>query len=150
MSGLTKALGLMTGVGPLMTALRTSWDSFDAYGTVPRGESATVALPAGPISVSFASGEESSRGVVEDLPTIVGTAGTRVPVEFMGRLQGPRSMKRGYLADERIRKRFATAEIPADGEYVVTAAACTVLLGTAGFSRKPRAVPAASSVQVAS
>jgi hypothetical protein len=135
-------LGLVTGIGPLMGALRTSWDSFDAYGSVPKGQPANLELPAGPISISFASGDESSRGVVEDVPTIVGAQGQRVPVEFMGRMQGPKAIKRGYFADEQVRKRFATALIPADGSYVVTAAGCKVLVGTAGFSRRPRPVPA--------
>ncbi len=137
---LLRILGLVTGIGPLITAMRTSWDSFDAYGTVPSGESATLRLPAGPISIAFATGEKSSRGVEADLPAIAAVDGGEVPVEFMGALQGPSSQKSGYFADEQVRKRFATAVVPAEGDYVVRAAACTVLIGTAGFSRSPSPV----------
>jgi hypothetical protein len=141
MKGPLRILGLVTGIGPLMMMLRTSWDSFDAYGTVAKGDSATLALPAGPVSISFFTNNENSRGVVEDMPTITTTAGARVAVEFMGQLQGPRLMRRAEHEADQIRKRFATAEIPADDAYVVTAGACTVLLGTAGFSRKARPAP---------
>lgn len=140
MRQLLRILGLVTGIGPLMTAMRTSWDSFDAYGTVPSGESATLRLPAGPISIAFASSEKSSRGVEADVPAIAGVDGAEVRVEFIGALQGPSLQKSGYLADEQVRKRFATAQLPAEGDYVVRAAACTLLIGTAGFSRKPSPV----------
>jgi hypothetical protein len=142
MSEPLRILGLITGMGPLMTAMKTSWEAFDAYGTVPAGERATVHLPKGPISISFATSEKTSRGVEADVPEITDIHG-KVPVEFMGRMQGPSLMKRGWFADEQVRKRFATAEIPVEGEYVVTARGCKVMLGSAGFSRKPRPVAAA-------
>jgi hypothetical protein len=145
-----RVLGLVSGIGPLLMVLRTSWDSFDAYGTVSKGETRTLALPAGPIAVSFESSSQYAEGVVEDMPTITTSGGGRVPVEFMGQFQGPRLMHRSEHEADKVRKRFATAEIPADGEYVVTAAACTVLIGTAGFSRKPRAVPTPAGAEVAS
>jgi hypothetical protein len=128
-------LGLVTGIGPLLTAFRTRWDSFDAYGSVPPRESAILRLPAGPISIAFEGGR-NSRGVAEDLPTIASTAGRELPVRLIGGLQGPSATRRGPFGDDRKRKRFATTEVPADGDFVVTAGACTVLLGTAGFRRK--------------
>ena len=132
-----KLLGLMTGVGPLMTALRTSWEAFDAYGTVAAGEAAILRLPAGPVSIAFESSNRGSQGASSDVPSIAGQDGRPVPIEFMGRLQGPSATKAGMFADERTRKRFASADLPAGGDYVVRATGCTVMLGSAGFRPQP-------------
>jgi hypothetical protein len=128
------------GLGPLMAVFRTSWHSFDCYGTVPAGQRSILELPAGPISIAFESGSKYSKGVEADLPNIVDMDGRQLPVELMGSFQGPsmtREEKRSPLV---MRKRFATATIPADGDYAVTAGVNPVLIGTAGFSRKPRAI----------
>jgi hypothetical protein len=98
---------------------RTNWDSFEAYGRVPAGESATLRLPAGPISIVFESREPSSRADEGDLPTIVAARGEELPVELI-----------------------AMAELPYDGDYLVQAGDCEVLIGSAGFARKPSPLPA--------
>jgi hypothetical protein len=131
-------LGLVTGIGPVVEAMRARWDDFDAYGTVPAGEQAVVWLPAGSVSLAFHSNDQRSRGVQADVPTIADMSGREVPVEFMGRMQGPSITKRGYFADERMRKRFASVEVPTGDDYLVSAAGCTVLLGCAGFKRQAR------------
>jgi hypothetical protein len=133
-----KFLGLITGFGPLVGAVSAKWDDFDAYGTVPAGEQAVVWLPAGRVSVAFHSGDKSSRGVYADLPTIADMSGRELAVESMGRMQGPSITKRGYFADERMRKRFASVEVPTGGDYLVSAAGCSVLLGCVGFERQAR------------
>lgn len=137
-----KFLGLMTGVGPLMTALRSSWEAFDAYGRVAAGEAAVLRLPAGPVSIAFESSNRGSHGASADVPSITGPDGRPLPVEYMGRLQGPSATKSGMFADERMRKRFASVDLPTEGEYTVRATGCTVMLGSAGFSRRPRPVAA--------
>jgi hypothetical protein len=137
------------GFGPLVAVFRTSWDSFDCYGTVPAGHRSILELPAGPISIAFESGSKYSKGVEADLPKIVDMDGRQLPVELMGSLQGPsltREEKRSPLI---LRKRFATATIPADGDYAVTAGVNPVLIGTAGFSRKPRAISGNAVVRAA-
>jgi hypothetical protein len=128
------------GLGPLMAVIRTGWDSFDCYGTVPAGQHSILELPAGPVSIAFQSASKYSKGVEADLPKIFDMDGRRLPVELMRSFQGPsltREEKRSPLVT---RKRFATATIPADGDYAVTAGVNPVLIGTAGFSRKPRAI----------
>jgi hypothetical protein len=128
------------GLGPLVAVFRTSWDSFDCYGTVPAGQRSILELPARPVSIAFESDSKYSKGVEADLPMIVDMDGRQVAVELMGSFQGPsmtREEKRSPLV---MRKRFATATIPADGTYAVTAGVNPVLIGTAGFSRKPRAI----------
>jgi hypothetical protein len=137
------------GLGPFMAVVRTSWDSFDCYGTVPAGQRSILELPAGPISIAFESGSKYSKGVEADLPKIVDMDGRQLLVELMGSFQGPsitRQEKRSPLV---MRKRFATAMIPADGDYAVTAGVNPVLIGTAGFSRKPRAVSGSAVVGAA-
>jgi hypothetical protein len=83
-----KFLGLITGIGSLVTALRTPWEAFDAYGTVLAGESASLRLPRGTISISFETSNRTSRGVPSDVPSIVGPSGQPVTVEFMVRSKG--------------------------------------------------------------
>jgi hypothetical protein len=104
------------------------------------GQRSILELPAGPISIAFESGSNYSKGVEADLPKIVDMDGRQLPVELMGSFQGPsmtREEKRSPLV---MRKRFATATIPADGDYAVTAGVNQLLIGTAGCSRKPRAI----------
>jgi hypothetical protein len=136
-----KVLGMITGIAPLVMALRTGWDSFDCYGTVPAGERAIVELPAGPISIAFESGSRYSKATKEDLPKIVDMRGRELPATFMSGLQGPTSTRTGMHTGDVMRKRFASAEVPTDGDYAITGGACALLIGTAGFSRKPRPVP---------
>lgn len=128
------------GLGPLMAAFRTSWDSFDCYGTVPAHQRSILELPAGPISIAFESGSKYSKGAEADLPKIMDMDGRQLPIELMGRLQGPTTTREEKRSPLVMRKRFATAAIPADGDYAVTAGVNPVLIGTAGFSHKPRAI----------
>lgn len=137
------------GLGPLIVAFRTSWDSFDCYGTVPARQRSILELPAGPVSIAFESGSKYSTGGEADLPEIVDMDGRHLPTELMGGLQGPtmtREEKRSPLV---MRKRFATAAIPGDGDYAVTAGVNPVLIGTAGFSRKPRAISGSAITEAA-
>jgi hypothetical protein len=131
MRQLLRFLGLITGIGPLIAVLGTRWDAFDAYGVVGAGESRTLRLPAGAVSIAFETSNRGSRGARQDIPSIADPDGRAVPIECMGTLQGPSVTKSGYFADERIRKRFATAQLPAPGDYLVTASGCTVLIGSA-------------------
>jgi hypothetical protein len=123
-------LGLVTGIGPLISALRTRWDDFDAHGRVELGQTATLELPAGEVSIAFESSETGSRGTPADVPTITAADGSEVAVDLMGALQGPSAKRRGHFTDEQIRKRFATAKLPSDGAYTVRAAGCGVLIGS--------------------
>jgi hypothetical protein len=120
---------------------RASWDSFDAYGSVAAGEAVTLRLPAGPVSIAFESTERSGSADERDLPSIVAARGEELPVEFMGRMQEPVLNSGGMSSGNRMRKRFATVELPYDGDYLVQAGAREVLLGSAGFARNPSPLP---------
>jgi hypothetical protein len=107
------------------------WDAFAAYGVVPAGESTTVRLPAGAVSIAFESRYPGSRRALADLPSIADDRGREVPIAYTGAPQGPSITKSGFFADQRIRRRFATAKLPAPGDYFVRASGSTVLLGSA-------------------
>jgi hypothetical protein len=92
-------------------------ESLDSYGTVSAGEPTSVWLPAGTVSISLQSNGGLHRGMHGDLPTIVSGDGERVPVTLL--FGGPSA------------GRFATADIPADGEYVIRARGSDLLIGSA-------------------
>jgi hypothetical protein len=127
-----KVLGTITGIDPLFRAIWTSWESFDSYGTVPKRASASLRLPAGEVSIAFQSGSKTSKGLAADLPTITDSSGRTLPVKFMELFQGPSITKTGPFSGPVVRKCFATAEVPAEGDYLVTAGACRLLIGSAG------------------